>query len=69
MMGLVDGIISNDSDIFAFGGKTVYKDFFVDNHYIQEYRSNDIEKEKGLTRERIIEFALLHGSDYCDVYY
>lgn len=67
MMGLVDGVISNDSDVFAFGGKTVFKDFFVDNQYIQEYRMEDLEKEKGLTRERIIEFALLRGCDYCEV--
>lgn len=67
MMGLVDGVISNDSDVFAFGGKTVFKDFFVDNQYIQEYRMEDLEKEKGLTRERIIEFAILRGCDYCEV--
>ena len=67
MMGLVDGVISNDSDVFAFGGKTLYKDFFVDNQYVQAYKIEDIEKELGLSRERIIEFAMLEGCDYCDV--
>ena len=67
MMGLVDGVISNDSDVFAFGGKSLYKDFFLDNQYVQAYRIEDIEKELGLNRERIIEYAILEGCDYCDV--
>lgn len=67
MMGLVDGVISNDSDVFAFGGKCLLKDFFVDSKYIQEFHMEDLEREKGLTQERIIEFALLRGCDYCEV--
>ena len=67
MMGLVDGVISNDSDVFAFGGKHLYRNFFVDNQYVQAYRIEDMEQELGFTRERIIEFALLEGCDYCDV--
>ena len=67
MMGLVDGVISNDSDVFAFGGKHLYRNFFVDNQYVQAYRIEDMEHELGLSRERIIEFALLEGCDYCDV--
>ena len=67
MMGLVDGVISNDSDVFAFGGKHLYRNFFADNQYVQAYRIEDMERELGLTRERIIEFALLEGCDYCDV--
>ena len=67
MMGFVDGVISNDSDVFAFGGKTIYKDFFIDNQYIEAYKIEDIEKELGFTRERIIEYALLEGCDYCEV--
>ena len=67
MTGFVDGVISNDSDVFAFGGKTIYKDFFIDNQYIEAYKIEDIEKELGFTRERIIEYALLEGCDYCEV--
>ena len=67
MMGLVDGVISNDSDVFAFGGKTLYRNFFVDNRFVEAYKIEDIESERGLTREHIIELALLEGCDYCDV--
>ena len=67
MMGLVDGVISNDSDVFAFGGKTLYRNFFVDNRFVEAYKIEDIESERGLTREHIIELALLEGCDYSDV--
>ena len=67
MMGLVDGIVSNDSDVFAFGGKTLYRNFFVDNRYVEAYRSDDLEKEAGFTQDRIILYAMLEGCDYCEV--
>ena len=67
MMGLVDGIVSNDSDVFAFGGKTLYRNFFVDNRYVEAYRSDDLEKEVGFTQDRIILYAMLEGCDYCEV--
>ena len=67
LMELVDGVISNDSDVFAFGGKTMYRNFFVDNRFVEVYKIEDIEKERGLNRNRIIELALLLGCDYCEV--
>lgn len=67
MMGLVDGIVSNDSDVFAFGGKTLYRNFFADNRYVEAYRSDDLEKEVGFTQDRIILYAMLEGCDYCEV--
>ena len=67
LMGLVDGVISNDSDVFAFGGKTMYRNFFLDNRFVEVYKIEDIEKERGLNRDRIIELALLLGCDYCEV--
>ena len=67
MMGLVDGVISNDSDVFAFGGKSLYRNFFVDNRYVEAYLSDDIETEVGLNRDRIILYAMLEGCDYSEV--
>ena len=67
MMGLVDGVISNDSDVFAFGGKSLYRNFFVDNRYVEAYLSDDLETEVGLNRDRIILYAMLEGCDYSEV--
>ena len=69
MMGLVDGVISNDSDVFAFGGKSLYRNFFVDNRYVEAYLSDDLETEVGLNRDRIILYAMLEGCDYSEVCY
>ena len=35
MQGHVDGIITEDSDVFLFGGKTVYKNFFADKREVE----------------------------------
>ena len=35
--------------------------------YVEEYRMSDIEREVGLQRERLVELALLLGSDYTEV--
>lgn len=40
---LTDGTITDDSDIWLFGGKTVYKNFFNHNKHVLEFRSGSIE--------------------------
>lgn len=40
---LTDGTITDDSDIWLFGGKTVYKNFFNHNKHVLEFRSENIE--------------------------
>ena len=37
-LGLVNGIITNDSDVFVFGGRHVYKNFFEERKYTEIYR-------------------------------
>ncbi|KTA95773.1 DNA repair protein RAD2 [Nakaseomyces glabratus] len=61
---LVDGIITDDSDVFLFGGKKVYKNMFQEKNYVEYYDSEDIYQGLGLTRETMIELAQLLGSDY-----
>jgi 5'-3' exonuclease len=46
-LGLVDGIISEDSDIFLFGGRTVYKHFFDKKHEPCLYSMDNIERVLG----------------------
>ncbi|KFY36179.1 hypothetical protein V494_05236 [Pseudogymnoascus sp. VKM F-4513 (FW-928)] len=65
-LGLVDGIITDDSDVFLFGGTRVYKNMFNSNKFVECYLASDLEKELSLPREKLIEFAHLLGSDYTD---
>ena len=63
-LGLVDGIISNDCDCFLFGGKTIYKNMFTEGKYVERYETDNIEKQFGLDRLKMICLALFLGSDY-----
>jgi DNA excision repair protein ERCC-5 len=65
-IGLVDGIVTDDSDIFLFGGTRVYKNMFNQAKFVECYLTNDLEAEFGLSRERLISIAQLLGSDYTD---
>lgn len=66
MLGLVNGIITDDSDIFPFGGKKVYKNIFHNQKFVEAFYAQDIRKELGFSREDIIALAMLLGSDYTD---
>ncbi|KAJ8750315.1 hypothetical protein K2173_014230 [Erythroxylum novogranatense] len=63
---LVDGVVTDDSDVFLFGAQSVYKNIFDDRKYVETYFMKDIEKELGLTRDQLIRMALLLGSDYTE---
>ena len=65
-LGLVDGIVTDDSDIFLFGGTRVYKNMFNQAKFVECYLASDLEKEYSLTREKIIQAAHLLGSDYTE---
>lgn len=66
LIGLVDGIITDDSDCFLFGGERIYKNLFSDKHFVECYNQEDIQAELGLDREKLIELAILLGSDYTE---
>ncbi|OJJ46920.1 hypothetical protein ASPZODRAFT_65760 [Penicilliopsis zonata CBS 506.65] len=65
-LGLVDGIVTDDSDIFLFGGTRVYKNMFNQSKYVECYLTSDMEKEYALHRRKLISFAHLLGSDYTE---
>ncbi|EFN84629.1 DNA repair protein complementing XP-G cells [Harpegnathos saltator] len=61
---LTDGTITDDSDIWLFGGRCVYKNFFNNSKRVQQFRACDIQHHFKLTRNQLIQLALLVGSDY-----
>jgi len=65
-LGLVDGIVTDDSDIFLFGGTRIYKNMFNAAKFVECYLSSDLEKEYALDRHKLIRFAHLLGSDYTE---
>ena len=62
--GLADGVVTDDNDAFLFGAQRLYRNIFEDKKYVEEYRSDELERELGLSRERLVALALLLGSDY-----
>ncbi|KAK3300872.1 uncharacterized protein B0H64DRAFT_421849 [Chaetomium fimeti] len=65
-LNLVDGIVTDDSDTFLFGGTRVYKNMFNGNKYVECYLAKDLETELSLSREQLISLAQLLGSDYTE---
>ncbi|VUC38257.1 unnamed protein product [Clonostachys rosea] len=65
-LGLVDGIVTDDSDTFLFGGTRVYKNMFSTNKFVECYIASDLEKELSLSRGELISLAQLLGSDYTE---
>lgn len=63
---LVDGIITDDSDCFLFGGTRVYKNMFNQEKFVECYLLSDLEKEFSLDRKKLISLAHLLGSDYTE---
>ncbi|XP_074286681.1 DNA repair protein UVH3 isoform X2 [Silene latifolia] len=66
LANLVDGVVTDDSDVFLFGARCVFKNIFDDRKYVETYLLKDIESELGLNTEKLIRMALLLGSDYTE---
>ncbi|XP_073722405.1 DNA excision repair protein ERCC-5 homolog isoform X1 [Misgurnus anguillicaudatus] len=60
------GTITDDSDIWLFGGRQVFKNFFNQNKYVEHYQSTDMQSQLGLDRTKLINLAYLLGSDYTE---
>ncbi|KAA8495842.1 DNA repair protein UVH3 [Porphyridium purpureum] len=64
--GLVDAVITEDSDAFVFGAKVVCRNIFDQNKYVEMYEADAICDELGLDQARLVRLALLLGSDYTE---
>ncbi|KAM4788115.1 DNA excision repair protein ERCC-5 [Cyanocitta cristata] len=60
------GTITDDSDVWLFGARHVYKNFFSQNKYVEYYQYVDLQNQLGLDRSKLINLAYLLGSDYTE---
>ncbi|XP_028929135.1 DNA repair protein complementing XP-G cells [Ornithorhynchus anatinus] len=60
------GTITDDSDVWLFGARHVYKNFFNKNKFIEYYQYGDFYNQLGLDRNKLINLAYLLGSDYTE---
>jgi 5'-3' exonuclease len=65
-LGLVSGIVTDDSDAFVFGGKIIYKNIFEEQKYTEVYNAADAEREMRLNHNSMMALAMLLGSDYTE---
>jgi DNA excision repair protein ERCC-5 len=65
-LGLVEGIITDDSDVFLFGGLRVYKNMFNQSKTVECFFLSDLGRELGLDRDTLVRLAYLLGSDYVE---
>ncbi|KAL7553273.1 hypothetical protein ACHAWF_016532 [Thalassiosira exigua] len=65
-LGLVNGVVTEDSDVFVFGAKKVYKNFFNEQKYVEAYFARDLERELALKKHQLVALAMLLGGDYTD---
>ncbi|KAI8503976.1 DNA repair protein complementing XP-G [Branchiostoma belcheri] len=61
-----EGTITDDSDVWLFGGRQVYKNFFSQQRDMEVYNCKDVVSQLAMDRSRLINFALLTGSDYTE---
>jgi hypothetical protein len=64
--GLVEGVITDDSDVFLFGAGRVFRNMFNQSKTVECFLAADLERELGLDRETLIGLAYLLGSDYTE---
>lgn len=65
-LGLVEGVITDDSDVFLFGGLRVYKNMFNQSKTVECFLLSDLARELGLERHKLVQLAFLLGSDYTE---
>ncbi|KAH9500856.1 hypothetical protein Btru_073166 [Bulinus truncatus] len=65
---IVDGVITDDSDAFVYGGLTIYKGVFSKHkeRFAERYRMNDILTTLKLTHRDLVAYALMNHGDFTD---
>jgi DNA excision repair protein ERCC-5 len=65
-LGLVEGVITDDSDVFLFGGTRILKNLFNQSQTVECFLTSDLQRELNLGRDKLIQLAYLLGSDYVE---
>lgn len=63
---LLAGIVTEDSDVFLFGGECIYKNMFSDRRDVEVYLAQDVKRELGVSRSEFVCLSYLLGSDYSE---
>lgn len=53
-----NGTITDDSDVWLFGGRHVYKNFFSQNKYVEHYQCSDLQNQLGQWALRVVDVSL-----------
>jgi 5'-3' exonuclease len=61
---IVDGIITEDSDVFVYGCKKIYRNISFVKETIVEYDYNHILKQLNLTKEELTYLCIMSLNDY-----
>ncbi|XP_047483664.1 uncharacterized protein LOC125035366 [Penaeus chinensis] len=63
---MVEGVISQDSDVFLYGGQTVFRNFTANQSKatVEKFSMDQLEQHLKLTRGGLLLLAILLGCDY-----
>ena len=66
--GVVDAVISDDSDAFCYGAKVLLRNFSISSGNgacVEKFTIEKVEQSLKLDRNRLIFMAILLGCDFC----
>lgn len=62
--GIVDGVLSEDTDLLPQGIGHVYRDYSLNNYYLTHISLDKVLEEMKFTYEQFVDFCILCGCDY-----